>query len=133
MPSIRTLTMIALMCAAVTIAAQTKTPLDAYKAYLDAASRATTPDTLFPFISKDFRGILEHAPKTEVAKMISGHIAKQKLTNIKVTSQKVEGSKAELQMTATTGDGRNSSGSATLLKEGGEWKLDEDAWATPTK
>ena len=133
MPSIRTLTMIALMCAAVTVAGQTKAPIDAYKAYLDAASRATTPDTLYPFISKDYRGILEHAPKTEVAKMIAGHVAKQKLTNIKVTSEKIVGSKAELQMTATTGDGRSSSGSATLLKEGGEWKVDEDAWATPTK
>ena len=132
MRMLRVTTLIAFVCAA-TIAAQTKTPLDAYKAYVDAAAKATAPEALFPFVSKEFKGILEHAPKTEVAKMISMHIAKQKLTNIKVTSQKVDASKAELQMTGTLVDGRNTSGSATLVKEGGEWKLDEDAWATPTR
>ena len=36
-------------------------------------------------------------------------------------------------MTGTTADGRASSGKATLVKEAGAWKLDEDAWATPNE
>ena len=34
---------------------------------------------------------------------------------------------------AKTGDGRSTSGKVTMVKEGGAWKMDEDAWATPIK
>lgn len=108
-------------------------PLDAYKAYLAAASKATTPDALFPFISSEYKSMLQHAPKEEVAKMLQMGIAKQGLTDLKVTSQKVEGDKATLELTGKLADGRESSGKASMVKEGGAWKLDEDAWATPTK
>ncbi len=118
---------------ALTPSAQTASPLDAYKAYLDAASTATTPDALFPFVSKDYKAMLQQAPRAEVDKMIKMSIAKDKLTDITVTSQKVDGTKAVLELTAKTGDGRATSGKVTMIKEGGTWKLDEDAWATPAK
>jgi hypothetical protein len=108
-------------------------PLDAYKAYLAAASKATAPDALFPFISSEYKSMLQQAPKEEVAKMLKMGIAKQGLSDLKVTSQKVEGNKAILELTGKLADGRASSGKATLVKEGADWKLDEDAWATPTK
>ena len=108
-------------------------PLDAYKAYLAAASKATAPDALFPFISSEYKSMLQQAPKEEVAKMLKMSIAKEGLADLKVTSQKVEGNKATLELTGKLADGRASSGKATLVKEGGDWKLDEDAWATPTK
>jgi len=108
-------------------------PLDAYKAYLAAASKATAPDALFPFISSEYKSMLQQAPKEEVAKMLKMSIAKQGLSDLKVTSQKVEGNKAILELTGKLADGRSSSGKATMVKEGGDWKLDEDAWATPTK
>ena len=117
----------------VTGQARAAEPLDAYKAYLAAASKATTPDALFPFISSEYKAMLEHAPKEEVAKMLKMGIAKQGLSDLKVTSQKVEGDKATLELTGKLADGRESSGKATMVKEGGAWKLDEDAWATPTK
>jgi len=108
-------------------------PLDAYKAYLAAASKATAPDALFPFISSEYKSMLQQAPKEEVAKMLKMGIAKQGLSDLKVTSQKVEGNKAILELTGKLADGRASSGKVTLVKEGGDWKLDEDAWATPTQ
>ena len=113
--------------------AQGKTPLDAYKAYLDAASKATKPDALFPFVSKEYKGLLQNAPKAEVEKMLKMHIAKDKLSDIAVKSQKVDASKAVLELTAKTGDGRPAQGKVTMVKEAGAWKLDEDAWATPPK
>ena len=115
------------------LATQTPGPLDTYKAYLDAASKATTPDVLFPFVSKDYKAMLQQAPKAEVEKMIKMSIAKDKLTNIAVTSQKVDGAKAVLELSAKTGDGRATTGKVTMVKEGGAWKTDEDAWATPIK
>jgi len=108
-------------------------PLDAYKAYLAAASKATAPDALFPFISSEYKSMLQQAPKEEVAKMLKMSIAKQGLSDLKVTSQKIDGNKAILELTGKLADGRSSSGKATMVKEGGDWKLDEDAWATPTK
>jgi len=108
-------------------------PLDAYKAYLAAASKATAPDALFPFVSSEYKSMLQQAPKEEVAKMLKMSIAKQGLSDLKVTSQKIDGNKAILELTGTLADGRSSSGKATMVKEGGDWKLDEDAWATPTK
>ena len=113
--------------------AQTPGPLEAYKAYLDAASKATTPDALFPFISKEYKSMLQNAPKAEVEKMLKMSIAKDKLTDIVVTSQKVDATKAVFELTAKTGDGRATSGKVTMVKEGGAWKTDEDAWATPVK
>lgn len=122
------------VCAASTrTLAQTPGPLEAYKAYLDAASKATTPEALFPFISKDYKSMLQNAPKTEVEKMLKMGIAKEKLTDIVVTSQKVDATKAVLELTAKTGDGRTTQGKVTMVKEGGAWKTDEDAWATPVK
>jgi hypothetical protein len=108
-------------------------PLDAYKAYLAAASKATAPDALFPFITSEYKSMLQQAPKEEVAKMLKMSIAKQGLSDLKVTSQKIDGNKAILELTGKLEDGRSSSGKATMVKEGGDWKLDEDAWATPTK
>ena len=114
-------------------AAQGRTPLDAYKAYLEAASKATTPDALFPFISQEFKTLLQKAPKVEVEKMLKMSIAKEKLQDIAVTRQQVGASKAVLELKAKTGDGRSTTGKASMVKEGGAWKLDEDAWATPTR
>jgi hypothetical protein len=108
-------------------------PLDAYKAYLAAASKATAPDALFPFITSEYKSMLQQAPKEEVAKMLKMSIAKQGLSDLKITSQKIDGNKAILELTGKLADGRSSSGKATMVKEGGDWKLDEDAWATPTK
>jgi hypothetical protein len=114
-------------------AAQGLTPLDAYKAYLEAASKATTPDALFPYISQEYKSLLQKAPKAEIDKMLKMSIAKQKLTDIAVTNQQVDANKAVLELKAKTGDGRPTTGKAMLVKEGGAWKLDEDAWATPTR
>ena len=116
-----------------TVATQTPGPLDAYKAYLDAASKATTAEALFPFISKEYKSLLQSAPKAEVEKMIKMSIAKDKLTDITVVSQKVDAAKAVLELSAKTADGRATTGKVTMVKEGGAWKMDEDAWATPIK
>jgi hypothetical protein len=113
--------------------AQSRTPLDAYKAYLDAASKATGPDALFPHISKEYKTLLQKAPKDRVEKMLKMSIAKEKLQDNSVTSQQVGASKAVLKLTAKTGDGRPTTGKVTMVKEGRAWKLDEDAWATPLK
>jgi hypothetical protein len=128
--------MFALAAAIATPSAQTPPtpgPLDAYKAYLDAASKATTPEALFPFISNEYKTLLQKAPKAEVDKMLKMSIAKDKLTDIKVVKQQVEATKAVLELTAKTGDGRETSGKVTMVKEGGAWRTDEDAWATPVR
>jgi hypothetical protein len=107
---------VAIVCAPavnLAVSAQAKTPLDAYKAYLDAASKATSADAIYPFISKDFKSMLQGAPKAEVEKMIQLSIAKDKLTDITVVKQTVEANKAVLELKAKTGDGRSTTGKVT--------------------
>ena len=134
MNAFRLLAAALLTCAVTTPAsAQTRTPLDAYKAYLEAASKATSADALFPHISKEYKASLQNAPKAEVDKMLKMSIAKEKLQDIAVTSQQVGASKAVMELKAKTGDGRPTTGKVTMVKEAGAWKLDEDAWATPTR
>jgi hypothetical protein len=50
------------------------------------------------------------------------------LTDLQVTKQEVDAKKARFEMTAKAGDGQQTSGSATLIKEGGAWKIDDEAW-----
>jgi hypothetical protein len=107
-------------------------PRDAHTAY-SRPQEATAPDALFPFISNEYKVMLQHAPKEEVAKMLKMGIAKQGLTDLKVTSQKIIGDQAILELTGKLADSRESSGNSTMVREGGGWKLDEDAWATPTR
>jgi hypothetical protein len=130
----RLLALALVTCAGVVpLSAQGKTPLDAYKAYLDVASKATKPDALFPHVSTEHKSLLQNAPKAEVEKMLKMSIAKDKLTDIAVENQQVDTKKAVLELTAKTADARPAQGKATLVKEDGAWKLDEDAWAVPPK
>ncbi len=53
------------------------------------------------------------------------------LSDLKVVTQTVTASKAEYQLTAKTASGAETTGSATLVKEGGAWKVENEAWASP--
>jgi hypothetical protein len=112
---------------------QPKTPFEVYKNYLGAFSKAASLEAVLPYYSKEFRGLLEKQAASEREAYFKNNIAKENLSDIKLTQERTEGGKAVLEMTARTGDGRTATGSATLLKEGGEWKIDEDAWATPPR
>lgn len=56
---------------------------------------------------------------------------KRVVSDLKVTKQTITATRADLKTTAQDPQGRPLSGSATLVKEGGAWKIDDFAWAGP--
>ena len=134
-PSLAFVLIVCVSCGIVALGAQApgSTPLDAYRTFLGVMAKAKTPDPLLPFVSAEFKSLLQNGPKTEIEKMIAMHVAKDKLSDITVVSQKVDAAKAVLELKAKTGDGRDATGKVTMVQEGGAWKTDEDAWAIPTK
>jgi hypothetical protein len=113
------------------VAAQQKAsgPMDAYKAYLDVLAKATSLEQLLPHYTKELRDGLSKMPKEMQGNYLK--MNRRVLKDVKVTRETVTDSRAEYEMTAVTGDGKHIAGSATVVKEGGAWKIDEDAWAIP--
>ena len=104
-------------------------PLDAYKAYLAVLATATSLDQLVPLYTNELGGLLKKMPKDQQANYLK--MNKRVLKDLKVTKESITDARAEFDFTATTSDGKPASGRAILLKEGGVWKIEEDAWAMP--
>ena len=108
-----------------------KDPLEVYRAYLAVAAEAKTLGQLLPFYTKDLREELPKMPAEMQGNYVKMRIPKFKLAEMKVTRQTVEASRAVFDLSGRTGDGRDVTGQAILVQEGGEWKIEEDAWAIP--
>lgn len=111
--------------------AQGQEPLDAYKAYLAAFAKADRLEPVLPFYSKELRTGLAKMPQDQQKNYMTMQVGKQGLKDLKVSNRRVEGGKTVLDMTALTSDGRSVSGSVTLVKDGNDWKVDDEAWAVP--
>jgi hypothetical protein len=117
--------------AAVVTPAQTKGPLDVYKAYLAVAAEAKTLDQLLPYYTKELRDGLPKMPKEMQDNYVKMRIPKSKLVSLSVKKENVTASRATFDFVGKTADGREVTGQAILVKEGQDWKIDEDAWAVP--
>lgn len=103
-------------------------PLEFYKGYLGVLAKATTLDELLPYYTKELADGLRKMPKEMQGNYLKMNV--RQLTDLKVTKRSVTASKAEYQFTAKTPKGTETSGGATLVKEGGAWKVDDEQWAT---
>jgi hypothetical protein len=104
-------------------------PMDTYKAYLQVLAKAETLDQLLPYYTKGLADGLSKMPKEMQGNYLQ--MNRRVLKDVKVTRETVTASRAEYDLTAVTGDGKHIAGKAILVKEGGSWKIDEDAWALP--
>jgi hypothetical protein len=104
-------------------------PLVTYKQYLAVLAKAKSLDELLPYYAKELSEGLKKMPADMRANYLKMNA--RTLTDLKVTKQTVTADKAEFEMTAKTATGAVTTGSATLVKEGGAWKIDDEAWATP--
>jgi hypothetical protein len=117
--------------ASVTLGAQTKSddPVAVYKEYLGVLAKATTLDPLLPYFTKELADGMRKMPKDMQDNYLK--MNKRVVNDVKVTKQTVTADKADLEMTAKDGGGQAMTGTATLVKEGGAWKVDDFAWAGP--
>jgi hypothetical protein len=104
-------------------------PLEFYKGYLAVLAKAKSLDELLPYYTHELGDGLRKMPAEMQANYIkmNAHV----LTDLKVTKQQVDSSKAVFEMSARTADGRETTGSATLVKESGAWKVEDESWAAP--
>jgi len=104
-------------------------PLEFYKGYLAVLAKAKSLDELVPYYTRELGEGLRKMPAEMQANYI--RMNARVLTDLKVTKQQVDSSKAVFEMSAKTADGRETTGSATLVKEGGVWKVEDESWAAP--
>jgi hypothetical protein len=108
---------------------QATDPFAFYKDYLGVLAKATSIEPLLPYFTKELAGAMRKAPKDQQANYVK--MNKRVLTDLKATRQTVTGDKAELQMTAKDESGQPMTGTASLVKEGGAWKIDDFTWVGP--
>jgi Domain of unknown function (DUF4878) len=104
-------------------------PLEFYKKYLTVLAKAKNLDELIPYYTRELGDGLRKMPTEMQANYIKMNA--RALTDLKVIKQQVDSSKAVFEMSARTADGRETTGSATLVKEGGAWKVEDESWAAP--
>jgi uncharacterized protein DUF4878 len=105
---------------------QSNDAFEFYQKYLAVLAKADSLQSLFPYYTKELSSGLSKMPKDMQANYLK--MNRRTLTDVKVTKQQVDANKARLEMTAKAADGRETSGAATLVKEGGAWKIDDEAW-----
>ena len=125
------LALLALFATAGKSEAQTKAsdPLEFYKGYLAVLAKAKSIDELLPYYTHELADGLRKMPAEMQVNYI--RLNAHTLTDLKVTKQQVDSSKAVFEMSAKTADGHETTGSATLVKEGGAWKVEDESWAAP--
>jgi hypothetical protein len=107
---------------------QSNDAFEFYKQYLAVLAKADSLQPLLPYYTKELSSGLGKMPKDMQANYIK--MNRRTLSDLKVTKQQVDANKAYFEMTAKAADGQQTSGSATLVKEGGAWKIDDEAWAS---
>lgn len=103
-------------------------PLSVYKEYLGVLAKADTLGVLLPYYSKELSSGLSKMPKEMQANYLK--MNRRALSDVKVTKQQVDADKAYFEMTAKLANGQQTNGSATLVKEGAAWKVDDEAWVS---
>jgi hypothetical protein len=110
--------------------AQAKSPTDAYLAFVAEAHKATTLEQLLPHLSAEYRAMLTSRPADQKDVWLHRLKDSADMTEIKIGKETITGSKCTLEGTAKSSSGATLKGKVSLVQEDGEWKLDEQGWAT---
>src|SRR5262245_17915484 len=118
-------------CAAPSLVqAQNKTGTQFYLEYVAAFAKAKSIEQIFPYMAAENRKQAEATPKAEREKMFEmikmlGH------SDIKVLKEETgAGGTTVLSVEGVDSDKKKSTGTVTLIKEGGAWKIQKESWTT---
>jgi len=115
--------------AAAGVAAQTqKTASQFYMDYRAAFDKAKSVDELLPFMSAESRKQVEATPAGERAKMFELMKAMGTLTNVKIVKETPSGDGATLTAEGLDSEKKKATGTITIVKEKGAWKLGGESW-----
>jgi hypothetical protein len=132
---VRRSTVLALVVISVAWAqAQQPKPQTATQFYMDyraAFDKATKVDDLFPYMSAGNRKEIEGTPKADREKMFGMMKIVGTLTSVKVTKETpTPDGGALLAVEAVNGDKQKTTGSITIIKENGAWKIGKENWSS---
>jgi len=111
------------------VAAQTtQTASQFYLAYRQAFDKAKAVDEILPFMSKERRDQMEATPAAERAEMFEMIKMFGAMTDLKILKETATPDGATLSVEAIDSDKAKMTGTITIVKEGGAWKLSKESW-----
>jgi Domain of unknown function (DUF4878) len=105
-----------------------KTASQFYMDYRAAFDKAKTVDELLPFMSAESRKQVEATPAADRAKMFELMKTMGKVTNLKIVKETKSGDGATLNAEGLDPDKKRTTGTISIIKEGGAWKLGSESW-----
>jgi len=85
---------------------------------------------MYPHISAAWKKNLQSLSKDRQPRFLESFTASSKQQDMKITKESITGSTCVLEGTAKNASGFPLKGKVTMVKEGGEWKVDEEGWGT---
>lgn len=103
----------------------TETPSQFYSRYRSAVENAKSLDEVTKFWQRSLAAEFNQAPPDQrvdlaALKRLYGKVSDVNVVNVSIAPG---GSTATMRLTGTTADGKRMNGTASLVQEGGEWKL----------
>jgi 3-keto-L-gulonate-6-phosphate decarboxylase len=102
-------------------------PAAAYAAYFNAMKEATSVSQLAPHLTKAKADEIASTPEAEQAMMLE-MIKSFSPEDYSIVNQEVTGDIAILHLSVPSDE--STTGTATLLKQGGAWKIDKVSWSS---
>lgn len=121
--------LLAIAATSMILAAQDqKTASQFYMDYRAAFDKAKTVDELLPFMSAESRKQVEATPAVDRAKMFELMKTMGKVTNLKIVNETKTADGATLSAEGLDPDKKKTTGTISIIKEGGAWKLGSESW-----
>ena len=120
---------------AVPLSAQSaeKTASQFYMEYRAAFEKAQAVEDILPYMSASRRKQVESTPAEERKKMFEAIKIIGALSNVKITKETRTADGASLAVHALDSDKAETTGTITLVKENGAWKIDKERFSSSSK
>ena len=102
------------------------------RAYLDmraAVQKATTPDTVFPYLSANYRRVVSNLPKGERETWLA-RLKRVPPAVPHLQAQAMAEDRCALGVVARDASHVKWSGRVEMVREGGAWRLADESWTT---
>ena len=129
------LSILMMLVAAAPAAAQTgeKTASQFYTEYRAAFDKAKKVEELYPYMAAARRKQMESTPADERAKMFELMKLLGTLSNVKIAKETRTADGATLIVDALDSDKAKTTGTITLVQEGGAWKISKESFSSTSK
>jgi hypothetical protein len=122
--------MLALLSTAALAQQPAQTASQFYMKYRAAFDKAKTVDDILPYMAKENRAQVEATPAADREKMFGMIKIMNTLTGVKILKEERTADGATLTVEGVDADKKKSTGTVTVIKEAGEWKVGKESWSS---